>query len=198
MMFIRANQLNSSGNVNLTLAALKRASKLQQLLVCMDSVPWMEQGCSGLCAVLSAHAAWSCCFPWPYGRVNQGFVPQDDRGDKPLLSLASRFYLMLLIYPLKLYSPVVVLDSCSCSDISVYYLNPVWLFKNQEGIASTLVKTVVGRKADTANSSRLCAPVVIACVGQVLYNCCSAPWCKNQLHAFASRGWVCWVRDYGS
>lgn len=82
--------------------------------------------------------------------------------------LASCFYLMLLIYPLKLYSPAVVLDSCSCSDISVYYLNPVWLFRNQEGIASTLVPTAADRKADTANSSRLCAPAVVACVDQVL------------------------------
>lgn len=50
MMLIRANQLNSSGNVNPTLAALKRASKLQQLLVCIDSVLRVEQGCLGLCA----------------------------------------------------------------------------------------------------------------------------------------------------
>lgn len=92
MMLIRANQLNSSGNVNPTLAALKRASKLQQLLVCIDSVLRVEQGCLGLCALLSAGAAWSCCSARPYCRVNRGFVPRDDRGDKPLLSLVLLSY----------------------------------------------------------------------------------------------------------
>lgn len=100
---------------------------------------------------------------------------------------------MLLIYPLKLYSPTVVLDSCSCSDISVYYLNPVWLFRNQEGIASTLVPTAADRKADTANSSRLCAPAVVACVGQVLWTAAlllgAKAGCVHLLQEGGCAGW---------
>lgn len=188
MMFVSVNQLNSLGDANLIFAVLKWANT--SIVVDSHWLPcnvWSTELCFVLCTVLSINAVWNN-FLWLNYIVNQGFVTLDEKGTKPisfmLLSDASNS-----LHLLKLYSPEV-LDICSCFDVSVYFYT-VWLFRNWEGIASTLIATVVGSKADTVNFSCLCASAVTSSVIWVLCNLGFLLFgAELRCRAFISKGWL--------
>lgn len=128
---------------------------------------WSTELCFVFCIFLSIKSL-AYFFLWLNYIVNRGFVVLDEEGTKPiscmLLSYASNS-----LHLLKLYSPEVVLDICSCFDTSVYFYT-AWLFRNWEGIASTLIATVVDSEADTVNSSCLYASAVALSMSWVLCN----------------------------
>lgn len=118
---------------------------------------------------------------------------------KKILNLLILYSYLLTLHLLKLYSHTVVLDICSCSDISVHFYT-VWLFRVWEHIASTLTATVVGRKAHIVNSKCFCGSAALHSWAE---GCATWAFSLDQkwvamlsfpkaLLSANTQGWVCW------